>query len=97
MQQVLRLTSDGRIFSVKFIKRDGSERFMVCRRGVRRYLTGGSPRKSHRHLLTVYDLEKQDYRSVNLNTLLELNAGGKRFVRVGHRLVERNSSGVRDL
>ena len=70
--------NSGRIFSVKFAKTDGSERKMVCRKGVRKGLTGKGARYNpiERGLITVYDVQKGGYRMINFDTLQEFKMGG---------------------
>ena len=70
--------NSGRIFSVKFTKKDGSERKMVCRKGVKKGLTGGGAKYNpiERGLIAVYDVQKGAYRSVNFDTLQEFKMGG---------------------
>ena len=70
--------NSGRIFSVKFTKKDGSERKMVCRKGVKKGLTGGGAKYNpvERGLLAVYDVQKRAYRSLNFDTLQEFKMGG---------------------
>ena len=68
-----------RIFSVVFTKKDGSERKMLCRTGVTKHLKGGVKKYDDDALnyLTVYDLRKKAYRTINLNTLTQLKANRK--------------------
>jgi len=70
--------NSGRIFSVKFTKKDGSERKMVCRKGVKKGLTGSGAKYNpvERGLLAVYDVQKRAYRSLNFDTLQEFKMGG---------------------
>lgn len=71
----------GLIFKARFIKKDGTERAMVCRRGVRKNLTGkGMNHDPAKHLnLVVYDMQKQAYRMVSCSRLLELTVAGETF------------------
>ena len=62
----------GKIFSVSFIKRDGTERTMVCRLGVQKYLTGGKSVNDPSKHLTVFDMQKNAYRNVALETIYRL-------------------------
>jgi len=58
------------VYLIKFYKKDGSEREMLCT--LKPNLlpeTSGSPRKLPDHLITVFDLDIGDWRTVNLNTL----------------------------
>ncbi len=73
--------NSGRIFSVKFTKKDGSERKMVCRKGVRKGLTGKGAKYNpiERGLISVYDVHKGDYRMINFDTLQEFKMGGTSY------------------
>ena len=61
-------------FIVEFIKKDGSLREMKCLKGVKKYLKGGklSYNPIDKGLLPIYDLDKEAYRMINLNTILSL-------------------------
>lgn len=67
------------IFSVDFIKKDGSLRKMVARLGVRKHLKGGTLRYNaeEKSLLPVFDMEKQAYRMINISTIQEIRFDGK--------------------
>lgn len=67
-----------KIFSVVFIKKDGTERKMTCRLGVKKYLKGGELKFSpqEKNMLVVFDIHKNDYRMINFNTITELKAQG---------------------
>jgi len=66
-----------KIFSAIFTKKDGTERKMICRLGVKKHLKGG--KKSYDddafNYLTVYSLDKQGYRTINVNTLKQIKCG----------------------
>jgi len=62
----------GKIFSVSFIKKDGTERNMVCRLGVQKHLTGGKNVNDPSQHLTVFDMHKKAYRNVALGTIYRL-------------------------
>lgn len=72
----------GLIFSATFRKKNGEMRTMVCRRYVKAHLRGGELpyEPKPRLLLPVFDMHIQDYRMVNLNTLVGFNAIGERFL-----------------
>lgn len=76
--------TEGRIFSVYFRKNDGTMRNMTCRTGVKAHLKGGSlpydPKVKRK--LPVFDMSKQDYRMVNLDTLVSFNIGRETFILV---------------
>lgn len=68
----------GKIFSVEFIKKDGTLRKMVCRLGVKKHLKGGSLGYDAEALnyLTVFDLQSEEYRTINVNTLKSITFEG---------------------
>jgi len=72
-----------KMFSVKFTKKDGTKRTMLCRlktpvwKGEKRVNgVGMSYDPKNYNLLTVFDVNKEGYRMVNLNTLEELKFKG---------------------
>ena len=71
--------ANGRIFSVTFVKRtDGSIRDMLCRTGVAKHLKGGEPAYDalSKGLMTVYSLDAQGYRNINLDSVLSAKVDG---------------------
>ncbi len=71
----------GKFFTVKFHKVDGSIRKMNCRTGVKKWLKGGqlSYRAEDKpNLRVVYDVAAKDYRTINLDKVFYIKAGGKR-------------------
>ena len=73
--------SSGKIFTVNFVKKDGSNRAMNCRLGVKKHLKGGVLRYNPKakNLLGIFDLYKQAYRMVNLTTIYRLKIEGKEY------------------
>jgi len=73
---------DGRIFFVEFTKKDGSTRRMTCRRNVREGLTGKgmSYRPLGKGLLSVYDMDKQEYRMVNLLEVIRFTINKTKYI-----------------
>ena len=78
----------GKFFVIRFTKKDGSDRLMVCRVGVKGYkdekgerkeLTGKgmSWKPSSRGMRVVWDLQKKEYRLVNLNTAYYFKCGSE--------------------
>ena len=65
----------GRIFSVEFIKKDGTLRKMIARTGVKKHLRGGELPYDpiEKGLLAVFDMEIQDYRMINLKTITKIS------------------------
>jgi hypothetical protein len=71
--------SDGRIFSVVFVKRTTGEiREMVCRMGVTSHLRGGVKKfnDQEKNLITVYDVQKNGYRSIPLENIIRVKVNG---------------------
>lgn len=69
------LATKGKIFGVTFIKKDGSERRMTARLGVRKDIKGVglSFNPDERNLIVVFDMRKRAYRMINLLTITSLN------------------------
>jgi hypothetical protein len=65
---LLDASNNGRIFFVEFTKKDGSKRRMTCRRSVAKGLTGKGMayRPLGKGLMTVFDMDKGEYRMINL-------------------------------
>jgi hypothetical protein len=75
LQAVLKATQ-GKFFTVSFIKKDGSTRVMNCRLGVTKHLKGGVSTLNPTEYLTVYDMQAEGYRAVNLSTIVSVVCGG---------------------
>jgi hypothetical protein len=74
----------GSIFSVQFIKKDGSIRDMTCRLHVKKYLKTGKP-STTAHIpkyITVFEMKGEAapvYRNINVETLLTLKANNVQY------------------
>jgi hypothetical protein len=81
MNKFLEATNDGRIFSATFVKKDGTIRTMNCRRKVTKGVTGKGLafKPSDKGLIVVYDMHKDGFRMINLNTLIEAQVNGQIF------------------
>jgi len=81
LTKILKAT-EGKIFSVVFIKKDGSKRKMQCRLGVKKHLRGGERAYVPEDfgLLGVFDMEKKGYRMVNLETLMSFTVDGMKYL-----------------
>lgn len=66
------LNSNGKIMTVKFIKKDGSLRVMNCRLGVTKHLKGGTSTLNPDKFITVYDLKSEGYRAIDKDTILDV-------------------------
>ena len=69
------------IFSVVFLKKDGTLRKMLCRFGVKKHLKGGKLKFSpiERSVLVVFDMQKEAYRMINLETISNINMKGEDY------------------
>ena len=69
------------MFSVVFLKKDGTLRKMLCRFGVKKHLKGGSLKFDpiKRGLLVVFDMQKESYRMINLKTITNINMKGVEY------------------
>jgi len=69
------------IFSVSFKKKDGTQRNMVARLGVKKYLRGGSMsyNPSENGYVVVFDMSKAQYRTINSHTLTKVKANGNTY------------------
>jgi hypothetical protein len=74
-------TKGGKIFSATFEKKDGTIRTINCRRAVKKGVTGTGKGMSFdpasKGLMVVYDMQKQSFKMINLNTLIEAKVNGK--------------------
>lgn len=69
--------TQGRFFTVEFIKKDGTLRKMNCRAGVQKFLKGGDSTVADRvDLFTVYDVVAKGYRNINIKTIQSMNIDG---------------------
>ena len=68
------LVGENSIFTVDFIKKDGTLRTMNCRLGVTRHLKGGELgyNAKEKNLLPVFDMAAGAYRMINVSTIIEI-------------------------
>lgn len=73
--------TNGKIFTATFMKKDGSMRDLNCRKGVHQFLKGGANLaiKPSNGLVVVYDMQKRDYRSLNLDTVQRVKFKGELY------------------
>ena len=72
----LLLSSDGKMVSVQFVKKDGTLRTLNGRLGVKKHLKGGVSTLDHNQYVTIYDVQNKGYRAVNRKTIVGLRIGG---------------------
>ena len=70
---LLEAGKNGKFFSARFVKKDGSTRDMVCRLGVTKHLKGGTSNLDPNKYLVVWDAQKREYRSINVETVTHVN------------------------
>lgn len=72
--------TNGKIFSVEFIKRSTGElRLMLCRTGVKSHLKGGELKYDavEKGLVTVFDMSKNAYRAINISGIQRIKVAGE--------------------
>ena len=76
-----KMKEDNRMFSLEFIKKDGTRRTMLARFNVTKYLLGEGRRydPANYNLMTVFDMNKSAYRTIPLDRLLWVRTKGKRY------------------
>lgn len=80
MRELIKSLAGNTIFGVTFIKRGtGEVRDMTCRLDVKKGQTGQglSFDVVEKGLLPIYDMAKNDYRMINLDTVTELRVKGQ--------------------
>ena len=68
--------SNGSFVSVVFVKKDGTQRAMLCRLGVTKHLKGGESKLNADQYLTVFDVQKEAYRAINRDTIVSVKLAG---------------------
>jgi hypothetical protein len=78
--QIIKSTK-GKYFTVSFTKKDGTNRVMNARLGVKVYLKGGTLpyNPDEKGLIPVFDAKTKDYRMININTINKLVVGGVEY------------------
>jgi hypothetical protein len=77
--QLKRLLSNGRFFTVTFIKKDGSTRRMTARTGVKKHLRGGTNKNTNPNHLIVWSVADKGYRTVDINAITKLTFNGETY------------------
>lgn len=68
-------STKGKWFSCTFIKKDGSMRIMNARVGCHKGVKGVGRKFQKENLVTVYDAQAKEYRTINVDTMLTFNCG----------------------
>ena len=79
LRSIIKELAENTIFRCTFTKKDGTIRDMTCRLGVKKGQTGRGLNFDvvEKGLLPVYDMGKNDYRMINLDTVTELRVKGQ--------------------
>jgi hypothetical protein len=74
--------NEGKLFSIKFLKDDYSERTMVARFGVRKYRSGTGMKydAEARGNLVVFSMQDDGYRTFKFDRLLKVKANGQTII-----------------
>tara|TARA_B110000285_G_scaffold54818_1_gene62448 strand:+ start:702 stop:965 length:264 start_codon:yes stop_codon:yes gene_type:complete len=75
-------TAENTIFSIEFIKKDGTVRNMVARLNVKKGVNGNgmSYDPIAKGLLPVWDMQKNAFRMINMKTVTKLQIKGEELV-----------------
>ena len=74
--------TNGKIFSAKFVKKNGDIRDITCRLETEtgKKGTGVSPEKLDNPYICVYDMQKEGYRLINLQTIRSIKAEREEYL-----------------
>ena len=91
IKKILKDSIDTKMFSVKFVKANGTERTMLCKLPkANKFFANGELKGNREHLLEVIDVNllkknkdnpRKSWRSINLNTITSLKIGGIEWVK----------------
>ena len=73
--------TNGKFFTVTFVKKDGSIRTMTARTGVRKGVKGVGLKfnAKDKNLKVVWACDAENFRMINLNTILGIKFKGKNY------------------
>lgn len=74
--------SNGKMITVTFIKKDGTQRTLNGRLGVKKYLKGGKLNSNTAEYINIYDVQNKGYRSINRNTIVAVRSSNIEAVAV---------------
>lgn len=78
MEGFIKEAKSGKIFTVTFVKKDGTVRTMNARMGVKRGVTGKGMKYDplEKGLVPVYDMQKGAFRMINFESVLSIKMNG---------------------
>ena len=72
-------STHSRMFVVRFIKQDGTERTMYAKTGIKRYLSKRPNKRvlqnTNPNIVRVFDMESKTYKSFKLDSVFEFRSG----------------------
>ena len=72
-------STNSRMFVVRFIKQDGTERTMYAKTGIKRYLSKKPNKRKvsnvNNDIMRVFDCESKSYKSFKLDSVLSFRCG----------------------
>lgn len=81
VRELVKQYDDGRIFAVVNVKADGNLRHYKAMTNVQAGLKGCESTTAHKpYILTIFDTDVNEYRAVNLDTVLFLKFGEREFI-----------------
>jgi len=73
-----------KIFSVDFVKKNGDKRTYNAKVNVRKHTRGGKNNVEHKpNLVTIFEMNSRQYRTLNLDSITELRCAGKTIQPIG--------------
>ena len=74
-------STNGTFFSVVFVKKDGSDRHMVCRKGVSKGVNGSGLKYNPKQygLICVRDVQKKAHRMISIDTIKTIQIKGDQY------------------
>ena len=76
-------TAKSNFIGFTFIKKDGSERNLIGRFGVTKYLKGGKATLDPKKFYIIFDLQKKEYRSIDKSRILSVRLNGINYEVIG--------------
>jgi hypothetical protein len=77
VKDAIEIIKSKRFFSAEFIKKDGTTRYIFGRYGVKKHLKVDAKPQAYkpaeRGYLTVWDMQKKQYRLINTQTIITIN------------------------
>ena len=97
-KELLKEMQSGKIFTAEFIKKDNTRRVINCRTGVQKYTNGKGLNfdPMSKSLLPVFDLQKKEYRFINLSTIISVTIKQKKYF-INDLLINESINNIKEL